>query len=792
MPNYRVIKPLSSGGMAEVILAEAVNKDGSKKKVVLKRIPQHLAANSEFVRIFLEEGRLAGMLRHPNIAEVLDAGRDEGGPFIAAEFIDGATLRGVLEHPEAMARLDLEVACRIGFLVCEALSCAHGFKGPEGPQELVHRDVSPENIMISVGGAVKVLDFGIARANTNEIRAQAGLGRGKVFYLSPEQVRGEPLDSRSDVFSLSVVLFELFTGGQRPHTGATQSAIMKSITSEPPVPLLQARPDLPKALAMVVARGLKKSPDERYPTAKELGAELDKVLRDRSAAVPSRRISPLANLALGRALPEAPPAVVSPDGEGATEIGVALANGPRTEDGMAPVDEEAGMKTDFAMPAFKLPTATPPEDLSGMKTDFARKAFNPDQTISPYNDPATLNEDLPKLPEPGPGPTTTDPEMPALVIPAAAMPAAAMPVTAMSAAAMPATAMPATAMPVTAMPVTAMPVTAMPATAMPVTAMPATEVPLATVPSAPLPVITAKAPPAAPARPSPRKQDPQRTMPLPSGPPPRKVLPKLEEDEEDEPTSTTQPPSGRRDADEDAPPQYEEQFTAPLDGEAGEQEEAGPSVFDALFADKQKVTYAAIGGGVLVVGALAYGLFAPTAKAPPEKLPVPTAPLVKRVDRAPPPPVAPAGPDAGSADAGPPAPVEVGSIWVDSTPPCQVSLDGAPKGKTPVELKKVPVGFHTLVFENEALGVNRTVDAEARANQRTQSIQRFGKGTVIISGFDGTKVFCNGKLLGVLPMKPLKVYEGVMDFELERNGKKLERHVELQVGAKYDVMGFIK
>ena len=209
--RYRIIERLEAGGMAEVFLGEATSVQGFKKRVAIKRVLPHLASHENFIGMFLDEARLGARLSHANIVSVFDIGAADDTYFLVMEFIDGCTLKKIVETSRAnKENFPLKAAIYIGMEVCRALSYAHELRDEYGnPLELVHRDVSPPNILISVRGEVKVTDFGLAKARTQLERTDPGVVKGKFSYLSPEAVAGRSVDARADIFALGVCLWEM-------------------------------------------------------------------------------------------------------------------------------------------------------------------------------------------------------------------------------------------------------------------------------------------------------------------------------------------------------------------------------------------------------------------------------------------------------------------------------------------------------------------------------------------------------------------------------------------------------
>jgi serine/threonine protein kinase len=281
--KYEIIRELATGGMAKIYLARVSGTAGFEKLVVLKCILPSLAGDESFVRMFLDEARLAATLRHSNIADVFDVGVEDGTYFFAMEYVRGQNARAVrIESKQRQLPVPLEVSLAIIAGTAAALGYAHDRTGPDGPLHLVHRDVSPSNVLVSYEGAVKLVDFGIARANRHSgARTRTGLRRGKAPYLSPEQCRGEPIDRRSDLFSLGTMLYEL-TAGQRPFLGHSDFEVMEAIVTREVVPPSILVADYPRELEQIVMRLLARSPDDRYQDAGALLEVLERFVADRA------------------------------------------------------------------------------------------------------------------------------------------------------------------------------------------------------------------------------------------------------------------------------------------------------------------------------------------------------------------------------------------------------------------------------------------------------------------------------------------------------------------------------
>jgi serine/threonine protein kinase len=273
--HYQVLSRLGAGGMGEVYLAEDTRL---KRKVALKVLPEAIAGDSDRLRRFEQEAFAASALNHPNILTIYEFGAEGATHYLAAEFIDGQTLRGRLQREP----ISIETALDIAIQAAQALSTAH-------QAFIIHRDIKPENVIIRNDGIVKVLDFGLAKlieaepvgaepvgaeAETRmQVLTQAGTIVGTVAYMSPEQARGKTLDARSDIFSLGVVLYEMLAG-RHPFLGETMSHTMVSILEKEVPPLANVVKDIPPEIEQITGHALAKKPDDRYQSAAELLADL--------------------------------------------------------------------------------------------------------------------------------------------------------------------------------------------------------------------------------------------------------------------------------------------------------------------------------------------------------------------------------------------------------------------------------------------------------------------------------------------------------------------------------------
>jgi len=279
--KYELIRKLATGGMAEVFLARFEWARGLEKTVVVKRILPHLAEDESFREMFFSEAKLASQLSHPGIAQIIEFGEHAGTSFLSMEYVDGPSLRQ-MEHNAALRGETLPFAhsARIAASCCEALAYAHDLVDARTgqPLDLVHRDVSPDNILISRTGAVKLVDFGIAKAATQTHRTETGGVKGKLGYMSPEQLRARALDRRTDVYALGVVLYEMLAGA-RPYEAPTEASLITAILTEEMVPLRERFPDVPESLDRIVRRALQRRPEDRYPDCRAMHDDLEAAIR---------------------------------------------------------------------------------------------------------------------------------------------------------------------------------------------------------------------------------------------------------------------------------------------------------------------------------------------------------------------------------------------------------------------------------------------------------------------------------------------------------------------------------
>lgn len=277
--KYFLLEKIDEDAISEYFLARTYGVEGFEKLLVIKRIKPDIADDEEFILMFIDEQRITAQLNHANITQVFDLGKINDSYFIALEYVCGMSVREIIGgQREREAPLPIPLACHIIGQACEALDYAHQKKDATGREwGIVHRDVCLENILVSFDGDVKVTNFGIAKAAHKVSKTQAGLLKGKFGYMSPEQVRGLPLDRRSDIFSLGIVLYELLTN-KRLFVGESDFATLEKVRNVDVRPPSTVNKYIPPDLDRIVMKALSKDLDERYQTAAEFGDDLQHCL----------------------------------------------------------------------------------------------------------------------------------------------------------------------------------------------------------------------------------------------------------------------------------------------------------------------------------------------------------------------------------------------------------------------------------------------------------------------------------------------------------------------------------
>jgi serine/threonine-protein kinase len=319
--RYHLLEKLESGGMAEVFLGEATSVQGFKKRVAIKRVLPHLASHTNFIGMFLDEARLGARLTHANIVSVFDIGKSDNSFFIVMEFVDGTNLKKIMEALRAKGeRFPLKDVIYIAMETCRGLSYAHELLDDDGhPVDLVHRDVSPPNILVSKRGEVKVTDFGLAKARTQLERTDPGVVKGKFSYLSPEVATGQDVDERADIFALGVCIWEMLAG-RRLFLGNTDYETVQAVSNADVPSLVGVHPEVDPQFEAVVLKALARDPADRFPTARDLGDALASYLFHHQMKVTSWDIANLVKAALERQK-SVPPQPMMIDGMIQEELG---------------------------------------------------------------------------------------------------------------------------------------------------------------------------------------------------------------------------------------------------------------------------------------------------------------------------------------------------------------------------------------------------------------------------------------------------------------------------------------
>ncbi|MFP2913160.1 protein kinase domain-containing protein, partial [Pyxidicoccus sp. 3LFB2] len=305
--KYVVRRKLAEGGMAEIYLCTARGAEGFEKEVVIKRVRAFLASDPEFVGMFIAEARLASRLNHANVVQIFDFDKHEDTYYLAMEYVRGCSLWELRKRcKELMEPVPPVMVAHIGAEVARGLHYAHRVRVNGQPLDLVHRDVTPHNVLLSYDGAVKLTDFGIAKAG-NKL-TQPGVLKGKFAYMSPEQARGEAVDARTDIFALGVVLWEMLTGG-RLFDGDSEVAVLRAVQQSAIPPPARLNPDVPADLDAAVVRALDRDPAARFQTAGELERALAQCVLKHAKTVDDTDLSAFMRRLFPTSLTQAMPAV---------------------------------------------------------------------------------------------------------------------------------------------------------------------------------------------------------------------------------------------------------------------------------------------------------------------------------------------------------------------------------------------------------------------------------------------------------------------------------------------------
>jgi eukaryotic-like serine/threonine-protein kinase len=274
--RYELLHPLGCGGMAEVFKARASGPAGFERDVVVKRILPQYTRDPDFVRMFADEARILGLMHHPNVVQAYEFGEDGGTLYLALEYIEGPSLSKILRTLRAASRpMPPAIVAYVAREICRSLDYVHRLEDADGERlDVVHRDVTPSNIIVTPSGAVKLLDFGVAKFATSAKSTRAGTVKGKPAYLAPEQLQGKPIDGRVDLFALGIVMHEMLTL-QHLFAGDSDVHTAKKIM-EMKIPSITARrQDVPPDLERIVMRALERDRKRRFATAAEMARALD-------------------------------------------------------------------------------------------------------------------------------------------------------------------------------------------------------------------------------------------------------------------------------------------------------------------------------------------------------------------------------------------------------------------------------------------------------------------------------------------------------------------------------------
>jgi serine/threonine-protein kinase len=278
--RYTILGKLADGGMAEIFLATQHGAEGFEKHVVLKRILTQFSADPQFSNMFIDEAHISMSLQHSNIVQVLDLGVAGGRYFLVMELVDGWDLERILKRAhEAGMAFPPALGLYIATVVCRALSYAHAKTRAGKPLGIVHRDISPNNVLISEQGEVKLADFGIAKAQRKREKTAAGVIKGKVAYMSPEQASGAVIDKRSDVFSVGSLLYRMTTQ-TLPFEAPTDLEQLLRVQKADITPIDKAKPGISKAVSDIIMKAMRLAPAERYQSAEEMLVDVERVLRN--------------------------------------------------------------------------------------------------------------------------------------------------------------------------------------------------------------------------------------------------------------------------------------------------------------------------------------------------------------------------------------------------------------------------------------------------------------------------------------------------------------------------------
>lgn len=305
LDRFELVAELASGGMATVYLARLSAVAGFQRLYAIKRLHPHLQREEEFVDMFLDEARLAARIHHPNVVSILEVGESKRGYYLVMEYIEGDTLAHLLARSaQQQTKLPVEVSVRIALDTLAGLHAAHELKDDQDqPLGVVHRDVSPQNVLVGIDGTTRITDFGVARAAARLTTTRTGQLKGKLAYMAPEQARGQGVDRRADLFALGIVLWEAFAM-KRLFKGEGEAETLSRVLSEPIPKLRSVSPTLPAGIESVVMKALDRDVDKRFSTAAEMADALEKAARAVRAVGAPKDVAACLDGLMGRDLTE--------------------------------------------------------------------------------------------------------------------------------------------------------------------------------------------------------------------------------------------------------------------------------------------------------------------------------------------------------------------------------------------------------------------------------------------------------------------------------------------------------
>ena len=375
------MRRIAVGGMAEIYLAKSLGAEGFQKEVVIKLILPSYSEDEAFVTMFIDEARIAARLRHQNIVQIFDFDRFDDCYYIAMEYVEGRDLRKVMDRAlKTQKRISPLLAVQAAAEVCAGLRYAHTRKGEDGkPLDIIHRDVSPHNVLVSYAGELKITDFGIAKAAARSTKTRAGTVKGKCAYMSPEQARGKPLDPRSDMFALCAITWEMLTG-RRPFEGDTDFEILNNVLNASLPPPSLFNPAAPRELDAIILKGLRKDRDERYPDMAALEKDLRQFVFKHASTPDEAALGPLMQELFAEEM----------SGEHELPVPVAVPAPARTP------TPRAAVPTPGPRPAAPTPAPRPAATTSTpSKADGTLMLSDEEQLPAPGNDAETVKVDAP-------------------------------------------------------------------------------------------------------------------------------------------------------------------------------------------------------------------------------------------------------------------------------------------------------------------------------------------------------------------------------------------------------------